>query len=60
MIVWKTEWEGFTVFPNTHLVGAGDILYCIGNFMDLGAQVTAYRMKDARKVWDINLATPYL
>jgi hypothetical protein len=56
-LVWKTEWEGFTVFPNTHLVGAGDILYCIGNFMDLGAQVTAYRMKDARKVWDINLAT---
>jgi outer membrane protein assembly factor BamB len=56
-LIWKTEWEGSSLFRDTHLVGAGDILYYIGNLPDLGAQLTAYWMKNGKKAWGIHLAT---
>jgi outer membrane protein assembly factor BamB len=65
-LVWKTDFEGYilcciegsVICCDTHLVGAGDILYCIGNFEDKGSQVAAYSMEDGSKVWDIYFEIP--
>ncbi|MBU7023945.1 MAG: PQQ-like beta-propeller repeat protein, partial [Theionarchaea archaeon] len=33
-LVWKTKCEASLEYYETHLIGAGDILYCIGNYGD--------------------------
>lgn len=65
-LVWKTDWEGYVLCTNegsvlccaTHLIGAGNILYCIGNFMDGGSQIAAYNMEDGSRMWSSHLEIP--
>ena len=56
-LVWKTEWEVSPWYYETHLLGAGDILYCIGNFGDAVSvamsQVTAHSMEDGSRLWGL-------
>ncbi|MBU7018640.1 MAG: PQQ-binding-like beta-propeller repeat protein [Theionarchaea archaeon] len=56
-LVWKTEWEVSPWFYETHLLGTGDILYCIGNYGDAvsvdRSQVTAHSMEDGSRLWDV-------
>ena len=54
-LIWKVEWQGSPCFQS-HLIGAGDILYSIENLGDSaiepsGSQVTAYSMEDGSKLW---------
>ncbi len=56
-LVWKIDYEG-TPFFQTHLLGTGDILYCIGSFPDEEmnphqSQITAYSMVDGSEIWKI-------
>lgn len=57
-LVWKTEWEVSLWNRETHLFGAGDILYCIANFGDFGSQLSAFDMGDGRRIWDFEFETP--
>jgi outer membrane protein assembly factor BamB len=55
-LIWKTEWEG-SPYHESHLVGAGNILYCIENLGDgvhgepAGSQITAYSMENGNVLW---------
>ena len=56
-LIWKTEWEGSPYFQS-HLIGAGDTLFCIENVGDdavepSGSQVAAYDMEDGTKIWSM-------
>ncbi len=60
-LVWKTDYEGSSFFQ-THLIGADDILYCIGSFPDEKidydqSQITAYSMVDGSRIWEIERGT---
>lgn len=56
-LVWKMYWEVSPWYYKTHLIGAGDMLYCIGNYgkPDLVARihVSAYNMEDGNMIWDL-------
>jgi len=57
-LVWKTDCEVSPWFLETHLIGAGTILYCIRNVEEKVAVtrsfVTAYSMEDGSRLWDID------
>jgi len=60
--IWKTTWEGNQYFQS-HLIGAGNILYCVENLGESAletseSQVTAYRMEDGSKLWSLSLGSP--
>jgi len=56
-LIWKTCWEVSPWYYKTHLIGAGDTLYCIGNYgkPDLVARtyISAYNMEDGNMIWDL-------
>lgn len=63
-LVWRTDYEGSSSFLETHLVGAGDILYCIGNLGDNPADTTksyvaAYSMEDGSKLWTLEFGSSH-
>ncbi|MBU7018874.1 MAG: PQQ-binding-like beta-propeller repeat protein, partial [Theionarchaea archaeon] len=55
-LVWKTEWEVSPWYYETHLLGVGDILYCIGNSggpdSATGCHITALSMEDGSHLWN--------
>jgi outer membrane protein assembly factor BamB len=63
-LVWRTGYEGSSSFLETHLVGAGDSLYCIGNLGDNPADITksyvaAYSMEDGSQMWNLEFGSSH-
>ncbi len=60
-LIWKTYWQVSPWYYKTHLIGAGDTLYCIGNYgkPDLVARthVSAYNMEDGNMIWDLEFGS---
>jgi outer membrane protein assembly factor BamB len=56
-LMWKTSCEVSPWYYETHLVRAGNILYCIGNFGDpvsvTRSWVDSYSVEDGKRVWDL-------
>ncbi len=57
-LIWEIEAKVSPQYRETHLVGAGDILYRVGNFGDSGSQITAYNLRDRSKMWEFTFETP--
>ncbi|MGD2247384.1 MAG: PQQ-binding-like beta-propeller repeat protein [Candidatus Methanofastidiosia archaeon] len=61
-LVWKKYWEASPWYYETHLVGGGDILYCIGNYGDPDfpsrSSITAYTMEDGSESWNLEFVSP--
>ncbi|MGD2251140.1 MAG: PQQ-binding-like beta-propeller repeat protein [Candidatus Methanofastidiosia archaeon] len=56
-VIWKKEWEVSPIYLETHLIGAGDTLYCIGNYgpnpVDVtSSYITAFNMGNGSIVWE--------
>jgi outer membrane protein assembly factor BamB len=61
-LIWKTKWEASLEYYETHLIGAGDILYCIGNYGDsyiTRSSIVAFNMEDGSRLWNLDLASPF-
>ena len=60
-LIWKICWEVSPRYYKTHLIGAGDTLYCIGNYgkPDLVARtyISAYNMEDGNMIWDLEFGS---
>ncbi|KYK33799.1 MAG: hypothetical protein AYK19_12960 [Theionarchaea archaeon DG-70-1] len=56
-LIWKTDCEVSPWVLETHLIGAGTILYCIRNVEDTVAVtrsfVTAYSMENGSRLWEL-------
>jgi hypothetical protein len=56
-LMWKTEWDLSPWYYETHLIGAGNTLYCIGTSggpdLVTGSYVTAFNMEDGSKMWNL-------
>ncbi|MBU7026305.1 MAG: PQQ-binding-like beta-propeller repeat protein [Theionarchaea archaeon] len=56
-LVWKTDWNG-SPFYQSHLIGAGDILYCIEVLGETeGSHLAAYKMEDGSKLWSVEVGS---
>jgi outer membrane protein assembly factor BamB len=56
-LIWKTGWEVSPWYYKTHLIGAGTILYCIGNYgnpdFPSKSSITAFSMEDGIELWNL-------
>lgn len=61
-LLWKTYCEVSSWYFETHLVGGGDILYCVTNSGDLTSQkavITAFSMKTGEELWNLELGASH-